>query len=92
MKFEWDEAKNRANIAKHNLSFHEAAKAFRDKNAIYAPDKLHSTKNEERLFCIGKIAGDVATVVFTVRKDKIRIISAGYYRKERSRYEKRNKK
>ena len=40
MKFEYDEAKNKANIAKHGVSFEEAALAFTDKNR----------KNYPRLF------------------------------------------
>ena len=28
MKYEWDEAKNRKNLAKHGLSFEDAAQVF----------------------------------------------------------------
>jgi uncharacterized DUF497 family protein len=28
MKYEWDEAKNRKNLAKHGLSFEDAAEVF----------------------------------------------------------------
>jgi uncharacterized protein len=28
MDFEWDEAKNRRNLAKHGISFEEAARVF----------------------------------------------------------------
>ena len=54
----------------------------------YVIDELHSTEAEMRHFCIGKIGDKVATVTFTIRDKKIRIISAGFYRKGRRVYEK----
>jgi uncharacterized DUF497 family protein len=37
--FEWDEAKARANLRKHGVSFSEAATCFLDAEAFTAPDK-----------------------------------------------------
>lgn len=37
--FEWDEAKARANLRKHGVSFSEAATCFLDPEAFTAPDK-----------------------------------------------------
>ena len=37
--FEWDEAKGRANLRKHGVSFSEAATCFLDPEAFTAPDK-----------------------------------------------------
>jgi uncharacterized DUF497 family protein len=91
MKVEFDEAKNQANIAKHGLSFRDAKRAFSDKQVIILDDKLHSTDEEPRYICIGKVDSKIATVVFTARNSKIRIISAGFYRKQRRFYEERNK-
>ena len=57
-------------------------------------DAKHSTETEARYHAIGKIGKigeNVATVTCTIRGERIRIISAGYYRKERSIYEKREK-
>lgn len=54
-------------------------------------DAKHSTETEARYHAIGKIGENVATVTCTIRGERIRIISAGYYRKERSIYEKREK-
>ena len=90
MQFEWDEAKDKFNVAKHKLSFADASKVFRDKKALIVDDISHSTDAEARKIAIGKCNNGIATVVFTVRRDKIRIISAGFYRKERRIYEKRN--
>lgn len=91
VKFEWDERKNRANIAKHHIDFHDAVEVFRDRDALHVFDAKHSTETEARYHAIGKIGENVATVTYTIRGERIRIISAGYYRKERSIYEKREK-
>ncbi|HDR15547.1 MAG TPA: BrnT family toxin, partial [Desulfobacteraceae bacterium] len=32
--FEWDDSKNRENIAKHGVSFHEAQQAFGDEKRV----------------------------------------------------------
>lgn len=90
MEFEWDNAKNTVNIAKHRVSFYEAQDAFFDKNRLTLLDTKHSS-DEKRYFCIGKTAsGGIATVRFTIRNGRIRIIGAGYWRQGRSLYEHRN--
>lgn len=90
MSFEWDEVKNADNLLKHDLSFYEAQEAFFDKKRVILLDKRHSSA-EKRYFCIGKIAnGGVATVRFTKRGSRIRIIGAGYWRKGKKIYEKHN--
>jgi uncharacterized DUF497 family protein len=89
MQFEWDENKNLDNIEKHNISFEEAQYAFDDIKRIIRPDKKHS-KEEKRFFCYGKINGEVATIRFTMRDGNTRIIGAGYWRRGRYIYEKKN--
>jgi hypothetical protein len=74
MKFEWDEAKNTINKEKHKISFETAAHVFDDPQCIEMFDFEHST-NEDRFIAIGKV-GDVLFVVFTERKDSLRLISA----------------
>ena len=37
MKYEWDEAKNRKNLAKHGLSFEDAAQVRRDLRRLGFP-------------------------------------------------------
>ena len=88
--FEWDENKNEYNRQKHNVPFEEAQDVFSDSNRIIAKDLEHS-EGEERYYCFGKIGENVATVRFTYRKSKIRIIGAGYWRKGKQIYEKENK-
>ena len=89
MKFEWDEKKNILNLKKHNISFSEAQNAFFDEKRILIRDEQHSN-NEERFFCIGDTGNGIATVRFTIRKDIIRIIGAGYWREGKQRYEQEN--
>jgi len=94
--FEWDKNKNIDNKSKHNVDFIDAQSVFLDKNRIIYEDISHSTKEEKRYFCIGKLENKVCTVRFTFRKStkgiiKIRIFGAGYWRKERKIYEKNKK-
>jgi len=89
MTFEWDENKNAENVSKHGLSFYEAQTAFLDPNLVLIEDLLHS-ETEKRYFCIGKTENGIATVRFTIRNQNIRIIGAGYWRKEKKIYETKN--
>ena len=89
--FEWDDKKNRSNIEKHGISFEEAQFAFLDEKRIVAIDTKHSTEAETRYYCVGKIEDEIATVRFTYRNNVIRIIGAGYWRKGKQIYEKKNK-
>ena len=74
MKFEWDEDKNTINKEKHKISFETAAYVFDDPYYIEMFDFEHSV-DEDLYIAIGKV-GDVLFVVFTERKDTIRLISA----------------
>ena len=78
------------NQKKHGVSFTFAQLAFADKNRVILEDLSHSDK-EQRFYCSGKVAEGILTVRFTYRKDKIRIIGAGYWRKGKMKYEKENK-
>lgn len=90
VRFEWDDRKERANIARHGVTFSEAQAIFADPKLVIAVDEAHS-KSEPRLFCIGRSeAGGVLTVRFTSRRGTIRIIGAGYWRKGKIIYEKQN--
>ena len=89
MKFEWDEAKDQFNQSKHGLSFSEAQFAFADPQRVIAKDLAHS-KEEQRFYCFGRLGEGIATVRFTYRKEVIRIIGAGYWRKGKQIYEREN--
>ena len=74
MKFEWDEDKNKTNKKKHKISFETAAHVFDDPQCIEMYDLEHSN-DEDRFIAIGKV-GDVLFVVFTERRESLRLISA----------------
>lgn len=86
MEFEWDDRKNIENLQKHSVGFDEAADAFNDPKRIILKDEKHSDE-EDRYFCIGKTSRGVCTVRFTVREGNVRIIGAGYWRRQRKYYE-----
>ncbi len=88
--FEWDEDKDKANQAKHDVSFSVAQYAFLDPQRIIAEDASHSVE-EERFYCIGRVGEGIMTVRFTFRGDVIRIYGAGYWRRGKKVYEEENK-
>ena len=76
MDFEWDSAKAEKNLAKHGVSFPEAATVFGDPLSMTYPDPDHSIR-EQRFITIGcSQDGRVLLVAHTDRAERIRIISA----------------
>lgn len=51
MNYEWDEVKERLNIAKHNVDFTEAKSVFADEYGLVVFDKEHSN-DEERFYLL----------------------------------------
>lgn len=88
--FDWDPAKDEANVRKHGVSFSRAQHAFADPERVIAKDAAHS-QSEDRFYCIGKVDGGILTVRFTFRASVIRIFGAGYWRKGKAIYEHENK-
>jgi uncharacterized DUF497 family protein len=88
MEFEWDTDKAARNLAKHGVSFAEAATVFGDPLAITYFDPDHSDE-EDRFLTFGhSIAGHLLVVSHTDRDDHTRIISARREtRKESKQYE-----
>ncbi|MBV8136495.1 MAG: BrnT family toxin [Deltaproteobacteria bacterium] len=86
MGFEWDERKARANRRKHRVDFADAATIFGDERAVTVAE---DDPEEERYATIGIDAlARVLVVVYTMRGDRIRIISARRATKrEREHYE-----
>jgi hypothetical protein len=64
--FEWDPAKDLANLAKHGVSFAVAQLAFADPRRVIAEDLSHGG-SEKRYYCFGSVGGGVLTVRFTYR-------------------------
>ena len=71
---EWDDNKNLINMKKHGISFETAALVFADEERIEYYDKLHS-QDEDRYVVLGCVQG-ILYVVYTMRQDAARIISA----------------
>jgi len=90
VRFEWDDAKDQANQKKHRLSFSKAQYAFADPDRVIARDLKHS-KDEERFYCFGRLEDGIATLRFTYRRDVIRIIGAGFWRKGKQIYEREHR-
>ena len=92
MQFEWDTKKAAYNLAKHGISFSDAATVFGDPLAGTILDPRHSVE-ERRFVTIGHSAnGFLIVVIHAERGDRIRIISARRAtRRERKRYETKTK-
>jgi len=78
LDFTWDQAKARANIRKHGVSFDEAQTAFLDEDARLVDDPDHSD-DEDRFILLGMSAAPRLLVVVHAYRETggvIRIISA----------------
>ncbi len=89
LEFEWDEA-NISHIAKHHVLPKEAEEVFFDKNNVQHQDIKHST-TEKRFLIVGKTKkGKLLYQIFTLREEKIRVISSrNINKKEVTLYEKK---
>ncbi len=89
LEFEWDEANKIKIRLRHNITTIEAEQAFFSNYSIFSDDK-HSAR-EKRYQIVGpNNAGQILFIVFTLRNNKIRIISARLAsKKERNSYGKK---
>src|SRR3989338_8581216 len=87
-EFELDQGNVDKSYQRHGITPNEAEEVFADADVLTLEDIKHS-KQEKRFVAIGKITkGEVLFLAFTVRKDRIRIISARKAsKKERRQYE-----
>jgi uncharacterized protein len=78
MRFEWDEVKNRRNLAKHKISFETARLVFDDPYAHSIQERVVS--GEERWQTVGMIEGLIVVVAHTYHEigeeEVVRMISA----------------
>jgi uncharacterized DUF497 family protein len=78
IRFEWDEAKNRANRKPHGVSFEEARTVFLDENARLIADPDHSA-DEDRFLLLGlslRLRLLVVSQCYRQSDEVVRIISA----------------
>ncbi len=73
MRFTWDEAKRRANLAKHGLDFADAHRIFSSEIVEFEDDRFQY--DEQRVVTLGLLDYLVVMVVSVERGKTIRIIS-----------------
>jgi uncharacterized protein len=72
---EFDPAKGRANLRKHRVSFADAEQALRDPQAVTIEDP--DSEGEQRFVTLGAdTLGRILVVVYALRGDRVRLISA----------------
>ena len=75
MEIEWDARKARLNVLKHGVQFADAVLVLEDDNALTTMEQ--AADGEERCVTLGVDAlGRILVVVYTWRKNRLRIISA----------------
>lgn len=85
-QYEWDEAKNRSNLAKHGVGF-TLVEQFDWAGAVLEMDERY-VYGEQRFRAFGRIEGRPFCVAFTPRGDRLRIISVRpMHEKEARRYD-----
>lgn len=88
MKYEWDEAKNRKNFAKHGLSFEDAEHVFSGPCVTFEDNRF--AYGEDRLVTLGLLAGRLIVIAHAPRDEGTRIISMRKgNRREQKIYQKR---
>jgi uncharacterized DUF497 family protein len=88
MRYEWDEAKHRKNLAKHGLSFEDAELVFSGPCVTFADDRFDY--GEERLVTLGLLSGRLVVITHAPRDEGTRIISMRKgNRREQKIYQKR---
>ena len=88
MEFDYDPRKSATNKTRHGVDFEEAKLVWQDAEAVL----LASAYSEEkRYLAIGHIYNALWTIIFTLRGDKIRIISARRSRESEATYYEKNK-
>jgi len=74
--FDWDEGNSNKNLLKHGVSDSECEQVYFNQPFISGYDTKHS-QDEPRFFALGKTdSGRQLYIVFAIRNELIRIISA----------------
>ena len=73
MRYEWDEAKNRKNLAKHGLSFEDAERVFSGHCITFEDGRFDC--GDERFVTLGLLAGRLVVIAHSPRDEGARIIS-----------------
>ena len=87
--FDWDEANKNKIWFKHKISTEECEEAFAAKYIFSQPDELHSGTEERNILISKTKKARVLFIVYTLRKNKVRVVSArDMHKREQSFYEK----
>jgi uncharacterized DUF497 family protein len=74
MKFEWDEAKCKANVRKHGIDFVDASQVFAGEFVVIEDERCDY--GELRFIAFGLLFGEVVVVAYTTpNDDTVRVIS-----------------
>ena len=92
-EFEWDDGNADKNWLRHRVSQADCEQIFFNQPLVTAEDDLHSD-DEFRHYALGQAdAGRLLFLVYTLRKERIRIISArDMIPRERKEYERARQK
>lgn len=90
--FEWDQGNIEKNLIKHNVTNQEAEEIFINDPHFIFEDQKHSIREKRYMIWGVTSQGKKLSIIFTIRQDKIRIISArDMHKSERSEYAKKIK-
>ena len=78
--FEWDEEKRQKTLEERGVDFLYAAQIFEGETVMIVDDRRDY--GEVRYIAVGSVAGELFAVVYTLRGENIRLISARKARKK----------
>lgn len=90
LNFDWDVANQEKNWISHSVTMKEIEDVFFDQYSQVYPDPAHSHTETRKVIVGSTNGGRELFIVFTIRNEKVRVISARDLnkRKERDLYEK----
>ncbi len=80
--FEYDPQKSEANLSKHGIDFQESQALWNDTDRIEFTARF---RDEERYGLIASLRGKLWTAIFTIRENRIRMISVRRSRENEQR-------
>ncbi len=79
MNYEWDAMKSSHNLEKHGISFEFASRLWKDPHKL---EVVARCVDEPRYAMIAQYEGQIWIAIYTIRAEKIRIISIRKARKQ----------
>lgn len=92
LEFEWDTHNQEKNWLKHQVDYKECEEAFRNIPQARFRDKIHSLSEQRYTLLSFTDKQRYIFITFTIRSDKVRVISARDQSKKERRYYEANKK